>query len=116
MQVLFLNREFFSLVKMSKIDTKARTGLEQEGPNKQLLTNGRSLDEETVKPVGLACKQKSLFIAVIVPPHTLPVGVWFDFLVKALKCTYQNPDSMHTSQSLAGRAAAIPAGGHCCPQ
>lgn len=100
--------EFFSLVKMSKIYTKARTGQEQKGPNKQLLTNGRSLDEETVKPVVLACKQKSLFIAVIVPPNTVPAGVWFDFLVKVLKCTYKNPDNMCTSPELGWQASSRP--------
>ena len=63
--------QFFSLVKISKIYTKPRKGLEEKDPNKQLLTNGRSLHEETVAPVKLACKQKALFIAVIVPPNTL---------------------------------------------
>lgn len=70
-------------------------GLEEKDPNKQLFTNGRSLDEETVKPVRLACKQKALFIAVIVPPkHTVPADVWFDFLVKVLKCTYKKSKFM----------------------
>lgn len=100
--------EFFSLVKMSKIYTKARTGLEQKGPNKQLLTNSRPLDEETVKPAGLACKQKSLFIAVIVPPNPVPAGVWFDFLVKVLKCTYKSPHNMHTSPELGWQASSHP--------
>lgn len=63
--------QFFSLVKMTKIYTKPRMGLEEKDPNKQLLTNGRSLDEGMVKPVRLACKQKALFIALIVPPNTL---------------------------------------------
>lgn len=62
----------------------------------------------------MACQQKSLFIAVIVPPHIVPVGVWFDFLEEVLKCRYKNPDTMHTSPEL-GRQVN-PAGGHCCLQ
>lgn len=75
---------------MTKIYTKPEMGLEEKDPNKQLLTNGRSLDEETVKPVALACKQKALFIAVIVPPNTLSLQIYgLIFLVKVLKCTYK---------------------------
>lgn len=60
-------------------------GLEEKDPNKQLLTNGRSLDEETVKPATLACKQKALFIAVIVPPNTLSLQIYgLIFLWKSL--------------------------------
>lgn len=40
--------ELFSLVKITKIHTKPRMGLEEKDPNKQILTNGRSLDEEAV--------------------------------------------------------------------
>lgn len=56
---------------MTEIHTNPSTGLEEKDPNKQLLTNGRALDEETAKPGTLARRQKALFIAVIVPPNTL---------------------------------------------
>lgn len=60
-------------------------GLEEKDPNKQLLTNGRSLDEGMVKPVRLACKQKALFIALIVPPNTLSQLIYgLIFLWKSL--------------------------------
>ena len=72
----FYLTESFSLVKMTEVYTKPRMGLEEKDPNKQLLTNGRSLDEETVKCVTLACKQKALFIAVIVPPNTLSLQTY----------------------------------------
>lgn len=78
---------FFSLIKVTKIYTKPRMGLQEKDPKKQLLTNGRSLGEETAMPAKLAGKQKALFAAVSVPSNTVPADVWLHFLVKVLKCT-----------------------------
>lgn len=61
-------------------------GLEGKDPKKQLLTNGRSPDEETAMPAKLAGKQKALFTAVIVPSNTLSQQMYgFICLGKSLK-------------------------------